>query len=116
MIEEIQTISDQLRQVPDDLGGQVNYLQNLCNLKWAISDILPQAKAMYNEKYAQVSEKVLNEYSDKKVAISVLTGIIKAGCKTEQKLVDMCDRINSTINLHSQNLRTIISFKKGGGV
>lgn len=114
MIEEIQTISDQMQQVPDDLGQQVNYLQNLCNLKWAISDIFPKVKMMYNEKYAEVSEQVINEYADKKVAISLLTGMIKAGCKTEQQLVDMCDRINSTINLHSQNLRTIISFKKYG--
>lgn len=112
MIEELKTISDQIRQVPDDLGEQVSYLLDLTNLKWAISDVMPKAKALYNEKYAEVSAKVIEEYSDKKIAITTLNGIIKGRCASEQKLVDICERINSTINLQSQNLRTIISFKK----
>jgi len=112
MTDELQTITDQIKQIPDDLGEQVSYLLDLSNLKWAVSDLMPKAKALYNEKYAEISADVINEYSDKKIAITTLNGIIKGRCANEQKLVDMCERINSTINLQSQNLRTIISFKK----
>lgn len=114
MTDEIQTITDQIKQIPDDLGQQVSYLLDLTNLKWAISDLMPEAKKRYNEKYAEVSAKVIDEYKDKKIAITTLNGIIKGKCANEQKLVDTCERINSTINLQSQNLRTIISFKKIG--
>ncbi len=115
MIEdEIKTIADQIIQIPDDLGAQVAYLLDLSNIKWGISDIMPRAKMLYNQKYAEISADVIEEYKDKKIAITTLNGIIKGKCASEQKLVDICDRINSTINLQSQNLRTIISFKKTG--
>ena len=113
MIEELQTITDQLKQIPEDLGSQVVYLMDLSNLKWNISELTPKAKRAYNEKLAEVSEQVIKDYGDKKVTPSTLNGLIKGKLAQEQSIVDMCDRINSTINLQSQNLRTIISFKKG---
>lgn len=113
MEEEIATISDQLIQIPDDLGTQVSYLIDLSNLKWAIGELMPKANVRYNEKLAEISEQVIAEYKDKKIATSILNGLIKGKLAQEQKYVDMCNRINSTISLQSQNLRTIISFKKG---
>lgn len=112
LTESIQTIADQIQQVPTDLGSQVQYLETLCDLKWSIGELMPQANILYNERLATVSQEVIEQYKDSKIGMSVLNGLIKGKLAQEQKLVDICNRINSTITLHSQNLRTIISFKK----
>ena len=114
MIDKIQTVIDQIAQIPSEVQHQVSYLELLSSLKWAIGELIPEANAMYNERLAVVSEEVIETYKDTKIGISVLNNLIKGKLAQEQKLVDTCMRINSTISLQSQNLRTIISFKKMG--
>ncbi len=112
LLEEVQTITDQMIPLPDDIGGQVQHLEFLSNLKWNVSELMPKAKALYNDALAEVSEQLIEKHKD--LSPSTLNNLIKGKLGIYQKPVDILDRVNSTINLQSNNLRTVISFKKGG--
>ena len=113
LLSEIQAISKQLIQVPEQPNAQRDYLVKLSSLKARVNDIKPEADNLYSKELATVTESILLNYKDNIKGNSALVkNMIQGKMATHQKLVDYVDRVSSTINLQSDNLRTVISFEK----
>lgn len=113
MINELNKIITHIKVIPNDTGGQVNYLRELSEYKAELAELIPDVEHYYSEKLAEVTERIRAEFKgSEKGNASLMANKIKSEMREHQKLVSLADRINSTINFQGDNLRTIISFYK----
>lgn len=114
ILRELKTISDDLKAVIPELPSeQKEYLLTLSNYKSRVNALSPEVNYLFDIELAKVTEDLLLEHKDSiKGNSSLIKSIISGKMARYQGLKDYVDRVNSTINLQSNNLRTVLSYEK----
>jgi len=88
-------------------------LLSLNSMKARVNELKPDIQFFYDEQLAIETENIMKEYKDNiKGNASYIKAIIAGKMKSEQRVLNFADRINSSIDLISKNMITIISSLK----
>ena len=91
---------------------QREYLINLSNVKSRVNGLSPTVNFLYNTELAKVTSDLMTENLSVKGNSSLIRNLTAGKMARYQGLKDYVERINSTISLQSDNLRTVISYEK----
>lgn len=106
---------ERLARTNDQFNPQaiMEYMLYLSRAKAKINDLTPKLQYVYNEELAKVTEDIVKQYEKNlKGNSSYIKHLINGKMREFQFALDFTDRISSTINLQSDNCRTIISYLK----
>lgn len=96
-----------------DLNTYRETLLQLNSLKARLNYMLPEIQYLYDSNLQKVTETIAKTYEDKlKGNSSLIKNLIQGLMKGEQRLINIFERNNSTIEHISKNLITIISSIK----
>lgn len=115
VLEALKELSNKLTLIPKEHDPIIltQYLQNLAWMKAKLSPLMVHSQTLHDNKLSEVTEKILSEYKENIKGNSAFIKSIISGKMTDYtRLLNFAERINSTINLQSDNLRTIISYHK----
>ena len=113
ILKELKSISEKLQAtIPETPEGQREYLITLSNVKSRVNGLSPTVNFLYNTELAKVTSDLMTENLSVKGNSSLIRNLTAGKMARYQGLKDYVERINSTISLQSDNLRTVISYEK----
>lgn len=112
-LDELRGISEKLKEVcHKDKASIENRLTGLAVYKARVNDITPEAQHLFNENLADVSEKITERFPKATGNSSLMKNFTQAEMRDYKRVMDYCERINSTIERQSENLRSVLSSIK----
>lgn len=93
----------------------MEHLYYLNAIKSEVNELKPELQYQYDRKLADVTSEILTREKDNiKGNAAMIKNMIQGEMALEQRVLNFCDRINSTIERESENLRSILSSMKQG--
>lgn len=112
-LPELKEISEHLTEVTfKDKEHIENRLMSLAVYKARVNDITPEAQYLYNEKLSDVTGAVPSKFPKTAGNSSLIKSYIESEMRDYSRVLAYCDRINSTVNRQSENLRSVLSSMK----
>ena len=109
ILKELREISEKVKALnyTDAMPGtlQTNLLE-LSSYKARVNDIKPELQYLYDTKLGEVSE------NPKKLSATLYKDWKDSQMRNERRLLEYCDRISSTIERCSENVRSVLSSVK----
>jgi hypothetical protein len=111
---------DELKNIANSLNG-LNYsedspstlrqaLLDLAGYKARVNNIMPELQYKYDFKLSEITEKILDKFENNvKGNSSYIKNYIESEMAVEKMTINIAERINSTIERMSENIRSVLS-------
>jgi septation ring formation regulator EzrA len=112
-LKQIESVILNFQYNDNDLSATREYLAMLSSYKARVNSIYPDAQLEYDRNLGKITEEIIQKFEGNiQGNSSYIKNYIQTAMRQQKYILNICERINSTIERASENLRTNLSSKK----